>query len=723
MAEFQHITQNFLARKFIEFWANLVKNYRDKCHEDRFFYVVENNFPHDKGTDLIKLVYSKDELEPLMGHGYGRLDLRDSLSTTFNELWNHSETQKKCRAILMTIKDRMLENFRSEGEETLEKRFNELADIFHLSEIEHEIMLFTYIVEATYFRWPCEVSSYEKPLYYAMALNRSYEEVSSVMSANGNLRRFQILDGDWDFNRRAFACFLDGTKGDAIVRPFYREVNLAETLPWSYYGELAQKDGEILKKIIQSANGKCNILLYGVPGTGKTSFARSLAKELGAHPFEIAQGDGDIDNMRPEARLVGIRICNEQEPVENSMIIVDEADALLRGTGCGRGLFGLDAKGASSTEKGIMNTILDELKMPAIWISNAPAEDMDASVRRRFDYSICFEHLTDAQRCAIWQNIIEQNGLETLITGEKVKEYAARYKISAGGISLVLNNLKRLNPEAEKVDELISILMKPHCKLMGIETAENSKFRPAKDYSLEGLNLKSKIPLGKILTAAKNFLKADFNTNGRDVPRMNVLLFGPPGTGKTEFVKYLGQELNRPVLIKSASSLLSKWVGDSEKNIAAAFKEAEAEQAILFLDEVDGLLFDRSAAHQGFEVSQVNEILQQMENFNGIMVAATNFDKNLDPAVMRRFTFKVEFNYLDDKGKVIFFERFFGSKLTKAEEDELRMLPNLAPGDFRTVRQEHFYLDENESNLDKIAALAAECQYKHDGKEVGKVGF
>ena len=723
MAEFHHVTQNFLSRKLIEFWGNVVKNYRGDCYDNHFFETIENNFSHDKGVSLIQLVYAKEELAPLMGRGYKSLDLKDSLRNIFDQLWNHLRTRQKCRAILNTIKESLLENCRDANEEALKKRFEELANIFHLSELEREIMILSYVIAMTCFRWPCDVSGYEKPLYYAMALNRSYEEVSKVMTAKGNLRRFRILDGDWDFNRRAFGCFLDGTNGEAIMRPFYKMGDVSDALPWSYFGELAQHDGEIIKKIIKSANGKCNILLYGVPGTGKTSFARSLVKEIGARPFEIAQGDEDVNNIRPEARLVGIRICNEQEDVENGIIIVDEADALLRGTACGRGPFGLDFKGSSSTEKGVMNTVLDELRMPAIWISNAPAEAMDASVRRRFDYSVCFEQMTDAQRCAIWQNIIKQNGLEKLIPDEKVKEYAARYRISAGGISIVLGNIKRLDPAAENVDELISVLMKPHCKLMGIEMDENNKFRPAKDYSLEGLNLKSKIPLEKILTAAKNFLKADFNTNGKDVPRMNVLLFGPPGTGKTEFVKYLSQELNRPVHIKSASSLLSKWVGESEKNIAAAFKEAEAEQAILFLDEVDGLLFDRAAAHQSFEVSQVNELLQQMENFNGIMIAATNFDKNLDPAVMRRFTFKVEFNYLDDKGKVLFFERFFGSKLTKAEEEALKMLTNLAPGDFRTVRQEHFYLDEEESNLDKIAALAAECQYKHDGKGVAKVGF
>ena len=143
---------------------------------------------------------------------------------------------------------------------------------------------------------------------------------------------------------------------------------------------------------------------------------------------------------------------------------------------------------------------------------------------------------------------------------------------------------------------------------------------------------------------------------------MNILLFGPPGTGKTEFVKYLGRELDRKVMVVKGSDLLSKWVGESEQNIAAAFRRAEAEHAILFFDEVDGLLQDRARARQSWQVTQVNELLQQMENFDGIMIAATNFSKNLDPATMRRFTFKLEFGYLDENGSCAFFERMFGTQ-------------------------------------------------------------
>ena len=205
----------------------------------------------------------------------------------------------------------------------------------------------------------------------------------------------------------------------------------------------------------------------------------------------------------------------------------------------------------------------------------------------------------------------------------------------------------------------------------------------------------------------------------RDKP----LLFGPPGTGKTEFVKYLGKALDRRVLVVKGSDILGMYVGQSEQNIAKAFRRAEAERAILFFDEVDGLLQDRSSASHSWEVTQVNELLQQMESFDGIMVAATNFSKNLDPATMRRFTFKLEFGYLDDEGKRSFFERMFKAKLTDGELAELRQLRNLAPGDFRTVRQEQFYLGDAVTNMDRIEALKEECAVKKDGDGSAPIGF
>ena len=723
MARFKQIPQDFLFRKLLGFWGNMVHNYRDDCRDDDFFDVVRNCFDHDRAVELIELAYSPEELEEMQNARArsARLDLSDSLDDVFKALWNHEDLREKCRAVLDAIREYMLADSKERGKEPIERRFADLKRVLKLDDLESEILVLAYVRDQTCFSWPLRVEDRDKPLYYAMALDRSYAEVAKAMSPQGKLLKFNLLDNDYDFARQTLGGFMDGTSNDAIERRFYAKGDGKDVLPWAFYGDLSSKDGETIKKIIRASDGKCNILLYGVPGTGKTSFARSLARELGRTAYEIKQGDDDGKNMKSEARMMGIQVCNAQEDAKESLMIVDEADELLRGTSCGFSLFGFDFGGGKSTEKGVMNSILDEMKIPAIWISNAPAMAMDESVRRRFDYSVCFERLNGEQRVAIWRNQVAKLGLERLIPEMKIDEYAAKYETSAGGISTVLANVKRMASSSENVDELVATLMKPHCKLMGVKNGNG--FLPAKDYSLDGLNIKGKVTLDRVVKAARNYFDANFGAADADKPRMNILLFGPPGTGKTEFVKYLGKTLDRRIVVVKGSDLLSKWVGESEQNIAREFRRAEAERAILFFDEVDGLLQDRSGASHNWEITQVNELLQQMENFDGVMVAATNFAKNLDAAVMRRFTFKLEFDYLDDNGKRLFFERMFKSKLSDAEFVKLKELCNLAPGDFRTVRQEQFYLGEEVTNGDRIAALKEECAIKKDGNHSVRIGF
>ena len=723
MAKFKQVPQNFLFRKLVGYWGNMVHNYREDCHDNNFFDVMRNGFDHDRAVELIEVAYTREEIKKMSRARYrrNRLDFDESLEDVFNVLWNNEESRETCRAVLDAAIECMMAETRAHGVDAVERRFEALRRVMKLDDLEAEILMLAYVRDQTCFCWPCRVEDREKPLYYAMALDRSFAEVSKALSPQGKLLKFDLLDDDYDFSRRTLGGFMDGTSDEAVERRFYVKCAEEETLPWEFYGDLAAKDGEVLKRMVAASGGKCNILLYGAPGTGKTSFARSLAKELGRTVFEIKQGDEDGKNMKSEARMVGIQVCNAQEDPNEGLMVVDEADELLRGSSCGFGMFGFEVGRGKSTEKGVMNSILDEMKIPAVWISNAPAQAMDESVRRRFDYSICFEHLNGAQRVAIWRNQVAKHGLGELIPETKVEEFASKYATSAGGISTVLANVKRMAPAPDKVDELVATLMKPHCKLMGVR--DSNGFLPAKDYSLEGLNIKGKVKLEKVVKSARNYLSAEFSSSDDDRPRMNILLFGPPGTGKTEFVKYLGKTLDRKVVVVKGSDILNCYVGETEHNIARAFRQAEAEHAILFFDEVDGLLQDRSGAHHSWEVTQVNELLQQMEDFDGVMVAATNFSKNLDAAVMRRFTFKLEFDYLDEKGKRLFFERMFKANLSEGELAELGALRNLAPGDFRTVRQEQYYLGDEVTNADRIAALKEECAIKKDGRHSAAIGF
>jgi SpoVK/Ycf46/Vps4 family AAA+-type ATPase len=124
-----------------------------------------------------------------------------------------------------------------------------------------------------------------------------------------------------------------------------------------------------------------------------------------------------------------------------------------------------------------------------------------------------------------------------------------------------------------------------------------------------------------------------------------LCFYGAPGTGKTALAKHMGKALERPLLIKQASDLMSKYVGETEQNMAAMFTEAEAEagKAVLLFDKADSFLRDRRGAQRTYEVTEVNKMLQRMEYFNGIFVCTTNLLESLAQAALRRFTFKIKF--------------------------------------------------------------------------------
>lgn len=289
------------------------------------------------------------------------------------------------------------------------------------------------------------------------------------------------------------------------------------------------------------------------------------------------------------------------------------------------------------------------------------------------------------------------------------------------------------NPKVEDLlgedDELDSILFHPpddeddEEEGFPMEPHKKPKFtvpEPVRDYSLDGLSIRGDIPLPKVVAAVKNFYKMlkDGTSPLPDRPRMNLLLWGPPGTGKSEFVAYLGQQLGSKVSVKMASDILSRFVGSGERAIRRMFKEAEKAGAILFLDEIDGVMQDRSGAKAGWEVTQVNELLDCMENFSGVMIGATNFMDHLDAAVMRRFTYKLEFGYLEEEGKRWFFERAFKTPLTASESRRLDAIPNLTPGDFKTVSQKLYYIGDNVGNGERLEALEQEVALKRDANHV-----
>ena len=236
---------------------------------------------------------------------------------------------------------------------------------------------------------------------------------------------------------------------------------------------------------------------------------------------------------------------------------------------------------------------------------------------------------------------------------------------------------------------------------------------------LDALNTDADMP--KILKVMNAFDSKWKEMRDCDRPDcLNMLLYGAPGTGKTEFAKHIARTLGRKLIIKKASDLLNCYVGETEKAIRRMFKDAEEKKAILFLDEADSLIRDRSGASRSWEVTQVNEMLTQMENFKGIFIAATNFEGELDMASRRRFALKVKFGYLKPEGVEKMWQAFFPQVEMPATARELRML---TPGDFNAAYGSLRFYDESDLTADAIInALKSEIAYK-DGREVRRMGL
>jgi hypothetical protein len=203
-------------------------------------------------------------------------------------------------------------------------------------------------------------------------------------------------------------------------------------------------------------------------------------------------------------------------------------------------------------------------------------------------------------------------------------------------------------------------------------------------------------------------------------PKGSLCLYGLPGTGKTQFVEYLATTLGLPLVSRRASELLDMYVGNSEKKIAAMFAEAEAEEAILFLDEGDSFLRDRGLARHEWEVTRVNELLQHMERFPGIFIVATNLFTGLDQAALRRFTFKLEFLPLNMEQRLRMFLAESGAgadpSVSPAQIEawhmDLMLMPHLTAGDFATVKRQMLLLNEPLSPAEWIEQLRIECAVK-----------
>ncbi|MCW2622761.1 MAG: hypothetical protein JWL64_2363 [Frankiales bacterium] len=162
---------------------------------------------------------------------------------------------------------------------------------------------------------------------------------------------------------------------------------------------------------------------------------------------------------------------------------------------------------------------------------------------------------------------------------------------------------------------------------------------------------------------------------------IRLLFTGPPGTGKSLAAEVLARAAGTDLLVVDVSRVVSKWIGETEKNLAAAFDVAERTQAVLFLDEADALFGARteiSDAHDRYANLETAYLLQRLDHFDGLAVLATNLHQNIDPAFLRRMDFVVEFPMPDEGSRGRLWDLHVPQRL-RADDVDLQLLAQLYP--------------------------------------------
>jgi len=156
-----------------------------------------------------------------------------------------------------------------------------------------------------------------------------------------------------------------------------------------------------------------------------------------------------------------------------------------------------------------------------------------------------------------------------------------------------------------------------------------------------------------------------------------ALFFGPPGTGKTMCATLLGKEFNKHVFRVDLSNLVSKYIGETEKNLARLFDEAEHKNWILFFDEADAIFGKRTQvkdAHDRYANQEVSYLMQRIESFGGLVILATNLKGNIDEAFARRFQTMIYFAYPTPDEQLSIWKKTFPQKLQPDASVDLRAI-------------------------------------------------
>ncbi|MEC8023903.1 MAG: ATP-binding protein [Myxococcota bacterium] len=446
-------------------------------------------------------------------------------------------------------------------------------------------------------------------------------------------------------------------------------------LPQQTIGEvisLAQQYAGTLRTHIEEMNtalgpiGRSGVLQFvGPSGTGKTHFARAVAAHLNAPILEVDCGKLASEDARFKTIIEDLFW---QARIAGAVLVLERADAIL---------------GEKNAKLPAIFSEFERWQGLAIIVTLDP-KAIDASVERWVIYQCEFEPPEMADRERLWaMHLPSYPPIDETVD---VEFLASQFEITGNQIrnaALVAANMALADAESKQIDTPESV---PTVTLEHFKRAAHTQMRA----SLSQYARKSKVKLTlddlilpddekqeiqSILDAAqaRTFVMTKWGfarklSTGKGL----VMMFcGEPGTGKTLCAEIMANTLGLQLYQISIPQVMSKYIGETEKNIAQIFQTAKANHAMLLFDEADSLFTSRVKVESSvdkFSNMETNLLLQEIERFEGIIILTTNLDKSIDKAFQRRIQFKVTFPFPDAQYRAAIWELLFPRECPVSDE-------------------------------------------------------
>ncbi|MFB9066945.1 AAA family ATPase [Pseudofulvimonas gallinarii] len=572
--------------------------------------------------------------------------------------------------------------------EPLDRNLDHVARIIGLDDVERRVlrvgalMCLCGLLREVFDNGRCAHNDWERQRQLRGLFGIDAAELGRLFSRRARLYQLGLFDyGDLDMqvsDQFARGLCADNFEPMRLVAHKVRQAS-AGNLALEDFSHLSDLDRLMRHVRISVERGAAgvNVLVYGPPGTGKTQLVKSIAAELGCQLWEVpsADEDGDVRDGNGRANTYAL-VQRLLQRDGRSLVMFDEVEDVF---GRGHGLLDLFGGHRSArNSKGWINEQLEGNPVPTFWLCNDIGA-MDPAHIRRFDEVLELR----APNRAVRARIVARH-----LPGDLVSEDCRR-RITA---------IENLPPaQVERAGRVVAALADAS------QAERDQAVLRVLENSLRAMGMMARLP-PPVLPGHYDPGVLNADADLEEIVQLlssgegaRLLLYGPSGTGKTAFAHYLGERLDRPVLVRRLSDLLDMFVGGTERNIAEAFASARNEGAILLIDEADGLLREREGARASWEVTQVNEMLTQMESFDGVFIASTNLVGQLDAASLRRFDFKLRFDGLRRDQREAMFRRLWadlaGGEASATDPDPASLervaaLDGLTPGDFATVRRQ-----------------------------------